>query len=211
MLPEKNLDSLGPPSELVSDACSTLEGEFDRLIDEIRDGSQDAAWDLLERVGPHVQRVVHKMLSRELRSKFDSMDFVQAVWASFFVNRRQIVTFTRPEQLIRFLISMARNKVITEHRKRIMTEKYDVRREKSSAINDPDAVESQMPTGPSPSQYAVARECWQQLLRDKPELSRQIVLRKYMGESHEEIAAKLGINRRTITRVLGEILPRESA
>lgn len=203
----KNTENVNAPSS--SDWSAP--GEFERLIVAVREGSQEAAWDLLERVGPHVQRVVHRMLNRELRSKFDSMDFVQAVWASFFVNRRQIVTFTRPEQLIGFLVGMARHKVITEHRRRILTEKYDVRREKTNAMDTATVEETQVHPAPSPSQFAVARECWNRLIDGQPELHRQIVVRKYMGDSHDEIAATLGINRRTITRVLGRLLPRESA
>lgn len=186
-------------------------GEFDRLMEEVRAGSQDAAWELLERVGPHVHRVVHRMLNRELRSKFDSMDFVQAVWASFFVNRRQIAAFARPEQLIGFLVAMARNKVIGEHRRRMMTAKYDVRRETAGAAEVGSISETQVHPEASPSQFAMARECWNQLVSGQPELHQQIVVRKFMGDTHEEIAANLGINRRTITRILNQLVPYEQA
>ena len=208
-----------PSSEKVETAGSGSEGsfdwaergEFERLMEEVRAGSQDAAWELLERIGPHVHRVVHRMINREIRGRFDSLDFVQAVWASFFVNRRQISSFSRPEQLIRFLVVMARNKVMDEHRRLLTTEKHDVRREKVS-VQDLHAIEeSPIPQGASPSQFAIARECWQRMLEGQPELHRQIVYRRYMGDTHEEIAATLGINRRTITRVLERMLLRASA
>jgi RNA polymerase sigma-70 factor (ECF subfamily) len=206
-LSDKNVGS----SSLVHSPNWLPASEFNQLMDGIRAGSQDAAWELLERIGPHVHRVVSRMLVRELRSKFDSMDFVQAVWASFFVNRRQIASFARPEQLIGFLVGMARNKVIDEHRRRVRTEKWDVRRENSVETEITSIEESDVPTEPSASQFAIARECWRKLIDGQPELHRQIVVRKYMGDTHEEIAATLGINRRTVTRVLGSLLPRESA
>jgi RNA polymerase sigma factor (sigma-70 family) len=210
MSPENKMDDASTNSPLDFSDWSAP-GEFERLIGEVREGSQDAAWDLLERVGPHVQRVVHKMLNRELRSKFDSVDFVQAVWASFFINRQKIAEFTEPSQLIRFLVGMARNKVISEHRRRILTEKYDVRRERPDAMANPAIEETQVYPAPSPSQFAIARECWHQLIDGQPEMYRQIVVRKYMGESHDEIAMALRINRRTITRILDRLLPKESA
>jgi RNA polymerase sigma factor (sigma-70 family) len=188
----------------------SVPGEFERLIDGVREGSQEAAWDLLERIGPHVHRIVRRMLNRELRSKFDSMDFVQSVWASFFVNRRQIAGFTRPDQLIGFLVIMARNKVVSEHRRRILAVRHDVRREKP-ADEIPAVEETQVDPEPSPSEFAIARECWHKIVDGQPELHRQIVLRRYMGDTHEEIAEMLGINRRTITRVLHRLLPREPA
>ena len=210
MLPSKKFVTPVSPVSSGSPVWST-QFEFDRLMRDVRDGSQEAAWELLERVGPHVERVVHKLLNRELRSKFDSMDFVQAVWASFFVNRREIATFTHPEQLIRFLVSMARNKVIGEHRRRLLTIKRDVKREELTISRISEAEEMQMRSDPSPSQYAIARECWQRMIDGQPELNRQVVMRKYMGDTNEEIAAALSINRRTVTRILGKLLPQKSA
>ncbi len=93
------------------------EVSFQALMDEVRQGSQDAAWTLLETYGPHVHRVVRRMLSAELRSKFDSVDFVQSVWLSFFANRSQVCDFAQPEQLVAYLAAMARNKVVTEVRR----------------------------------------------------------------------------------------------
>ena len=210
MSPEKNTDAEIPYSRL-NPADWDAPGEFERLIGEVREGSEEAAWDLFERVGPHVQRIVHKMINRELRSKFDSLDFVQSVWASFFFNRQSIADFTDPRELIRFLVAMARNKVITEHRRRILTEKYDVRRDRSATTMTPEMEETQVYPEPSPSQFAMARECWHQMVDGKPDIYREVVIRKYMGETHDEIALALRINRRTISRILGRMLPKESA
>jgi RNA polymerase sigma factor (sigma-70 family) len=180
-------------------------GEFERLMDAVRSGSQDAAWELLERVGPHVLRVVRRMLSQEMRSKFDSTDFVQAVWASFFVNRQQISGFTRPEQLISFLTSMARNKVVGEFRRRVLTTKFDVNRETSLTKEGcPGLAESRGQS--SPSEFAMARECWERLIDGQPEHYQRILMLKYMGESHDAIAESLGLNRKTVTRVLEKLL-----
>ena len=62
-------------------------------------------------------------------SKFDSMDFVQSVWLSFFKNRAAIADFQTASQLVAFLATAARNKVCTESRRRLYTQKHDIRRE----------------------------------------------------------------------------------
>ena len=54
---------------------------------------------------------MRRVLSPELRSKFDSLDFVQWVWLSFFRVRDKADRFERPEHLVKFLAGMARNKV----------------------------------------------------------------------------------------------------
>ena len=64
--------------------------EFRDAIDQICSGSEEAAWNFIETYGPHIQRVVRRRLHQSLRSKFDSVDFVQMVWASFFADPQRI-------------------------------------------------------------------------------------------------------------------------
>ena len=53
---------------------------FRSLICHVREGSEDAAWDLVEQYGEAIRRAVRRALNERLRSKFDSLDFVQLVW-----------------------------------------------------------------------------------------------------------------------------------
>src|SRR5947209_4816813 len=48
--------------------------EFKNLMRRVQEGSEDAARELLDRYGEHILRVVRRKLSRQLRSKFDSVD-----------------------------------------------------------------------------------------------------------------------------------------
>lgn len=57
---------------------------FASLMQRVREGSQDAAHELFQQYGPHILRIVRRKLHKTMRSKYDSSDFVQAVWASFF-------------------------------------------------------------------------------------------------------------------------------
>ena len=58
--------------------------DFPSLMQQISMGSEDAAWELVERYGELIRRAVRRVLNKKLRSKFDSLDFVQLVWSSFF-------------------------------------------------------------------------------------------------------------------------------
>ena len=62
------------------------ETSFAFLMEQLRLGDQDAAWTIIEIYGPHIKRVVRRDMHDKLRSKYDSADFVQAVWASFSGN-----------------------------------------------------------------------------------------------------------------------------
>ena len=173
--------------------------DFKVLSDRLRAGCPTAALELFEVYGPHVYRVVRRHLHRELRTRFDSSDFVQAVWKSIFFNRQQICDFTEPQQFIKFLTIVARNKVIQEIRRQRGTAKRDLSKERPI---DPNTIRSNDGT---PSEFAMARERWDQLLNSQPRQYQTLVQMKYMGSSNVEIAAYLNISTKTVGRVLDRL------
>src|SRR3954452_15648665 len=89
---------------------------FRILMRAAEGGSEDAARELYETYVRYVLRCVRHRMWHRLRSKFDSQDFVQQVWASFFDDRGSLPEFETPEHLIAYLRSMAENKVANEGR-----------------------------------------------------------------------------------------------
>lgn len=183
--------------------------EFQDLIAQVRAGSEDAAWKLVELYGPHIQRAVRQRLHKAMKSKFDSVDFVQAVWASFFTCRAQATEFDDPSAFVAFLAAMARNKVVDEVRRRTATQKYDVRRECAYHDDLEVAPQSVVERQNTPSQYAVARERWDRMMRNQPEHYREIIRLKYLGESCAQIAARLGMNERSVRKALEKMFDEE--
>lgn len=185
--------------------------DFESFIKRVSDGEEEAAWELVETYGPYVLRSVRRILDADIRSKFDSADFVQAVWVSFFSGRCDYRRLHKPEELVAFLTTMARNKLITELRRRKKTQKYDVRRELKTdpwrlALNS--AAASRDPT---PSQWAMARERWQLIMHNQPDHYQEIVKRRLRGETYQSIAEEMGLNERTVRRVLERILREQVA
>src|SRR5262245_43381196 len=109
---------------------SATGNEFQELMQRLREGSDGAARELINKYGPHIKKVIRQRLHRKLRPKFDSVDFSQAVWASFFADQARLRSFDSPETLTKYLGAMARNKVVAAFRQRVQTEKYDVDRER---------------------------------------------------------------------------------
>ena len=62
------------------------EPEISDLIARAKAGDETAIGEFLSRFEPEVRIMVRGRLPRMLRTQFDSMDFVQAVWQSFFVD-----------------------------------------------------------------------------------------------------------------------------
>lgn len=199
------------PTELSAIPDTTAENvdlEFMNLIAQVRAGSQEAAWEIVEKYGKHVQRFVRRSLHQRLRTKFDSLDFVQIVWGSFFRAPERLQGMVQVDQLIAYLATLAKFKVITEVRRRLQTEKYNLDREESSA--DAGQADQAASTLPSPSAVAIAKERWDQMLAHEPPQVRQIVELRLQGTTYLEIAEHLHIHERTARKTIKRLLQQAS-
>ena len=195
-----------PGGRLSQAAVIDTQESFRDLMRRVREGSEDAAWELVEKYGGYIRRAVRRVLNHKLRSKFDSLDFVQLVWNSFFHVREEADRFEGPEHLVKFLAGMARNKVQMEVRHRLSTEQFDVAREITLG-HSPDEDGSEIAArGPGPVDVAIAQERWERLLQDQPAHYRQIIQLKLQGHSTGEIATRLGLDGHTVRRFLKRLL-----
>ena len=176
---------------------------FEAAVKELCTGSEEAIWDFIQEYGPHIQRVVRRRLHQGLRSKFDSIDFVQMVWVSFFATPDRIAQFDKPEDVIRYLVVMAKNKVVEESRRRFEHEKHNVARERP--LDQPEIIETAERQSDTPSQIAIARERWQSMIEGEPERNRQILQMRMKGATFLEISQSLGIHERTARQVMQKL------
>jgi len=164
-----------------------------------RDGCPQAAEELYHRFGRHILTVLRWHMNSKCRRHFDSSDVAQSVWESFF--NRTVVTgeFRTADDLRRFLMRVARNKL------------QEVQRPRQDPFWQPVAVGSAShlePAGrsPTPSQEAVVQEYRERMLADQPPRSRRIVEMICAGCSYEEIATETGASVRSIKRVIRQAL-----
>jgi RNA polymerase sigma factor (sigma-70 family) len=182
--------------------------EFLLLMKRIQQGSEEAASALLERYGRDVLSAVRSGLSPQLRSKFDSQDFVQDVWASFFANPPAEGKFDHPRRLIAFLRRIASNKVANAARHYNGAEARQANREWS--LNDSGAVNPKwfIANQPSPSEEVKGRETWDRLLEGQPIVYQRIIVLLLEGKSTTQIAAELGIHTRSVQRFITKLWSR---
>jgi RNA polymerase sigma factor (sigma-70 family) len=172
--------------------------EFRSLMDRVRTGCPQAAAELHARYSGHVRRIVRRHLGPRLRSQFDSVDFLQQVWQSFFAGELGVQQFDSPELLVAFLSRVAANKVSAEGR-RNQTMKRDVDRI-NNRVRDPRELPS--PHQPTPSQEVMAGERFELLVADQPPDVRRILEMLRVGYTHRAIARAVGISEKTIQRIL---------
>src|SRR3954467_5201889 len=114
-------------------------------------GDEEAAQELYDTYVKYVLHGVRRGMWRRLRVKFDSQDFAQQVWASFFDDRRRLPEFKTPEDLIAYLQSMAEKKVVLEARRQ-RSQIHDVQREVS--LDEPSDLGGNHPVSRDPTPSA---------------------------------------------------------
>jgi RNA polymerase sigma factor (sigma-70 family) len=178
------------------------ENELSQLLHRVRQGQEGAAEELVSRYGPQVLRVVRRSLNRKLRSKFDSLDFVQAVWASFFAQVGYHGQCQDLQDVAAYLRAMAHHKTIDEVRRHLRTRTHGVQREAGWDAPVLSSVSKMTSEEPGPSELAAAHEAWDQLTTGRSNRSIQVFELRRDGATYPEIAERLGVNERTVRRIL---------
>jgi DNA-directed RNA polymerase specialized sigma24 family protein len=142
-------------------------------------------------------------LHHRLRPRFDSQDFAQAAWASFFADLPKAPQLDTPAALVGFLSRIARNKVIVEHR-RLHGPERDLKRQRRlrRSASDRRDIDSKVPT---PSQQAAAEDIVEQVTADQPPLYGRVVQMRLDGMGTVEIARQEHTTTRTVRRVLAHV------
>lgn len=181
------------------------QADFRQLIERIQGGSTTAVQELLNRYGSYLLLAVRKQLNRKLRSKYDSHDFVQDVWASFFKKSLNGYSFQHPNDLAGFLMRLARNKVVNVVRQRLQGQKYNVNRECSLHQMDYSLATDVPDDGQTPSQILMRQEEWDLLLRAQPPVYRRVLVLYRQGLDAAAIAREMNVHVRTINRILAKV------
>jgi RNA polymerase sigma-70 factor (ECF subfamily) len=188
----------------------TRHDHFQGLLRQVQEGSHEAARELYDTYVEHVIRSVRLRLWQRMRSRFDSQDFAQQVWASFFVEPGTLPSFRTPEELVNYLMGMAFHKVSGEGR-HMLTQKNNIQRE--TRIDTMATATGPHPASrdPTPSAVAVYREQYDRLVESQPPQVRKIVERRVEGMTFDEIAAELDIDESTARRVIKRLQAQELA
>jgi RNA polymerase sigma-70 factor (ECF subfamily) len=160
---------------------------FSELILRVRAGDEHAAADLVRRYEPEIRREVRFLLRDPfLRRSFDSMDICQSVMGSFFL-RAALGEYdlNQPQDLIRLLISMTRNKVVDATRRQ-RAQRRDHRRATSLEAVDVEA------RTPSPSQVVEGRELLAAVRGRLSDEERQLADLRANGREWADIALEIG-------------------
>jgi len=184
------------------------EPDISDLIARAKAGDETAIREFLSRFEPEVRMMVRGRLPRMLRTQFDSMDFVQAVWQSFFADLQSSSSrqFENVHHLRGFLAGVARNKVYEEHRRLTRTKKHALAREQSLYVRrgSREVELALISPEPTPSQAVQASDRLAQLVARCSPLEAQVITLRHQEMTFDEIARRTGVSERSVRRIIDE-------
>lgn len=164
---------------------------FDQLMSRVQAGDPEAAAELIRQYEHEIRlevRVRLRIQDGRVRRLFDSMDITQSVLASFFAGVA-VGQFApeHPQQLLGLLISMARNKLLTQVRDQ-RRQRRDIRRMQPVDVAEFPIVAG----GESPSQVVAGNELLGEFRKRLSDEERLLSERRGEGQPWSAIADEFG-------------------
>jgi RNA polymerase sigma factor (sigma-70 family) len=183
------------------------EESFLGFIKRVRAGDEQAAAELVRQYEPEIRREVRlRLRDSRLRRDFDSSDICQSVLASFFV-RAALGQYEldEPQQLIKLLVTMTRNKLIGKIRK-MNSQTRDHRRIDADGQDKLKGVA----VGPTPSDLVIGSELLQEFRSRMTQEEWQLAERRTQGLGWARIASELGGTPEALRKQLARAVDRVS-
>jgi RNA polymerase sigma-70 factor (ECF subfamily) len=180
---------------------------FGDLLRRVRAGDERAAAELVRSYEPEVRRAVRvRLTDPRLRRVLDSADVCQSVLANFFVRvAAGEFDLERPEQLVRLLVAMARNKVLDQARRQ-QAVRRDQRRLDAGA-----ALDGLPGSAPDPGRVAAGRDLLAEVRRLLSEEERHLADQRALGREWADIAGEQGAAPDALRKKLSRALDRVAA
>jgi RNA polymerase sigma-70 factor (ECF subfamily) len=182
----------------------TADRSFRDLIGRARAGDAQAAAELVRQFEPEIRRYIRVRLTDPGLHRFlDSVDVFQSVLANFFVRLTAgQFDLDRPEQLVKLLVRMARNKIVDQARKPARRRNQDGGSGLWQGMVDP---------GQSPSAIVAKAEFLSAVRRRLTAEERFLVEQRTEGRSWQQIAAACNGSAEALRKKLQRALDRVCA
>jgi RNA polymerase sigma-70 factor (ECF subfamily) len=179
-----------------------MDTDLRSLFERFNAGDEEAAAELVRRYATYVRVVIGRQLTRRQRARFDSEDVVQSLAARLLRDvREKKLHFDTPEQFRRFLVLVARNRLLN----RLRHDRHSLREQPL-----PPSCQTACPQ-PLPDESAQADDLWQQMLRLCPPEHHQLLWLKREGLTTEEMARRVGLHPSSVRRIFYDLARRLAA
>jgi RNA polymerase sigma-70 factor (ECF subfamily) len=174
---------------------------FREMMGRVRAGDPAAAAELVRQYEGEIRRVIRIRLDARLGSVLDSMDICNSVLGNFFVRvAAGQFDLQDPTQLLKLLVTMARNKLL-DHARR--PDPRPIQAEEEHLAVAPGRDET-------PSQIVAYEEMLQKMRDNLSEEERYLAEQRALGREWSDLATELGIAAETLRRKLSRAVDRVS-
>ena len=178
---------------------------LDLWIERLNRGDAAAVERFFHAYEPYLRIAVRRRLGTRLRSKVDSADIVQSVFADVLGGLREGGwRFEGQPQLLAFLRQIAWRRIADR------AAKYRPALEKEQGLGETHPDDLPRSTQPRPSEEAQGHEFWERVLRTCPPSHHEIVRMRRDGMRLEEIARRAGLHEGSVRRILYDLARRMS-
>src|SRR5262249_29655964 len=170
---------------------------LDNLLAQLCSGDRAAAGQLFLAFEPYLRKAVRRQLPARLRTKFDSGDILQSVWADVLRGFREAGwRFTDADHLRGFLFVPPRNRLIDRIRQ------HQKAADREEPLGDGDEQHTLRSAQPGPCEVAQADDLWERIVASCPAEHRPILTLRSQGYSLAEIAERTDLHPDSIRRIL---------
>ncbi|MFN4258481.1 MAG: RNA polymerase sigma factor [Gemmataceae bacterium] len=187
----------------------TKENTFRDLLQRVRAGDDAAAAELVRRYEPAIRRAVRvRLTDPRLNRLFDSMDVCQSVMANFFMRAAAgQFDLESPEQLLKLLVTMARNKLLDYARKQ-----QSAKRGQGKVVPDSEGkiLAAVAAADQTPSRIVAGKELLREIRQRLSAEELFLMDQRALGREWADIAAELGGQANALRMKLSRALDRVS-
>jgi RNA polymerase sigma-70 factor (ECF subfamily) len=178
---------------------------LDQWIGRLNEGDVAAVERVFRAYEPYLRIAIRRRLSPRLRSKIDSQDIVQSVFANLVQGVRDGgLHFAGQRQLEALLRTIAWRRLADRYQKHGHALMREQSLEEIPSRSLLDGAQAR------PSQEAQGREFWERVLGACPRAHHEVVRLRMHGHRMGEIAARTGMHEGSVRRILYELARRLS-
>ncbi len=182
----------------------TAQSSFHNLLNQLKNGDQDAATKIYECYASQLIAKARGRLDMNVQRKVDAEDIIQSVYRSFFHR------FDEGQYELENWESLWGLLITITHRKcgrkldYFHADKRDVGRERNPNINTEDSVKQweAIAREPTPEEAATLTETMEEMLELFNPRQRKILSLCLQGYTQQEVGEQIGCSERTVRRVL---------
>jgi RNA polymerase sigma factor (sigma-70 family) len=170
------------------------------LLERLCSGDAQAASEVFQAYEPYLRMVVRRQLPARLRANLDSTDIVQSIWTDMLKGFRETAWhFADANHLQAFFVKVTRNRIIDQARHYQGTLRHE------QALGATEHEQESVAHDPRPSEVAQADDLWQRMLALCPAGHHELLRLKRQGYSLDDIAAKVGLHKSSVRRILYDL------